>query len=269
MLTLMVTGCVSPLSKLTRRSTVTLGSTTAELRAEPDGDADEARVRASVQRVAPRLDRWGPLDQPIIINIVPSHEALVRTVGADYDWLRAWAQFDSLILQAPRTWALNDTDLDELVLHELTHCVLFQRSGTASTWADRRIPLWFREGMATVTADQGLRYPSLEDLADWVTTNAEIDVFQDAERLSKASQAQVYGLAFHAMRFLLKRTGDARVLSLMKTMKGGADFDAAFTAVTGTPPRKFEADFLTFLRLRGFRGFGLKVRPAHPPLQTP
>jgi hypothetical protein len=44
-------------------------------------------------------------------------------------------------------------------------------------------------------------------------------------------------------------------------MQQGDDFEGAFTRASGTTPKRFEADFLNSLRLRGFRGFGLKVRP--------
>src|SRR6185295_2154512 len=50
-------------------------------------------------------------------------------------------------------------DVDELMLHELTHCVMYQRSASAADWSRKRIPLWFREGMASVTASQSYRWP--------------------------------------------------------------------------------------------------------------
>ena len=42
--------------------------------------------------------------------------------------------------------------LNELLTHELTHCVMYQRAGTDLNWSLKGIPLWFREGMASVTA---------------------------------------------------------------------------------------------------------------------
>ena len=46
----------------------------------------------------------------------------------------------------------------------------------------------------------------------------------------------------------------------------GDDFEGAFTRASGTTPKRFEADFLNYLRFRGFRGFGLKVRPRARPV---
>jgi hypothetical protein len=258
--------CVTPLSSLTRVTSVTAGAQRFELRSEPGATEDELRLRRAIERAVPRLERWGGLRAPVTVRVAPTHDALERAVGrSGYDWLRAWAQYDDLIVQSPGSWAGTDRDVDELVVHELAHCLLFQRAGTKETWASKRIPLWFREGMATVTAEQGLRFPSLEDLADWLLRSGELDVFAEAEALSQTAYGQVYGLAFHAMRFLLRRYGDGAVTRTMEVMGAGGAFEAAFEQAVGLAPRRFEADFLNYVRLRGFRGFGLKVKPRVEP----
>lgn len=260
-------GCVTPLSSLTRVSTVSTTSARFELKTEPTATEDEARVRGALERSVAKLERWGSLAVAVTVRIAPTHLELERAVGRrGYDWLRAWSRYDDLIVQSPGSWAGTDRDVDELIVHELTHCLLFQRSGTSKNWDTKQIPLWFREGMATVTADQGLRFPSLEDLADWLQRNPELDVFGDAEHLSKEAYGQIYGTSFHAMRFLLKRLGDKAIVDMMAAMQQGDDFEGAFTRASGTTPKRFEADFLNYLRFRGFRGFGLKVRPRARPV---
>ena len=259
-------GCVTPLSSLTRVSTVSTTSARFELKTDPTATEDEARVRGALERSVAKLERWGSLAVAVTVRIAPTHLELERAVGRrGYDWLRAWSRYDDLIVQSPGSWAGTDRDVDELIVHELTHCLLFQRSGTSKNWDTKQIPLWFREGMATVTADQGLRFPSLEDLADWLQRNPELDVFGDAEHLSKEAYGQIYGTSFHAMRFLLKRLGDKAIVDMMAAMQQGDDFEGAFTRASGTTPKRFEADFLNDLRFRGFRGFGLKVRPRLKP----
>ncbi|MBL8922490.1 MAG: hypothetical protein JNJ54_26805 [Myxococcaceae bacterium] len=255
-------GCITPLASLTRVTSVTAGAQRFELKSEPAATEDELRLRRSIERAAPKLDRWGGLAAPVTVRIAPTHADLERAVGRHgYDWLRAWAQYDDLIIQSPGSWAGTDRDVDELVVHELTHCLMFQRSGTKQTWASKGIPLWFREGMAAVTAEQGLRFPSLEDLADWLLRNSELDVFAEAEALSQTAYGQIYGLAFHAVRFLLRRYGDGAVTKTMEAMGRGSGFDRAFETSVGLAPRRFEADFLNYVRLRGFRGFGLELKP--------
>lgn len=269
-LIVVASGCAGPLASLTRSTSAAVGAVRVELRSEPGASVDERRVRSAIERVASRLDRWGGLEVPVTLHVTPTHDALERAVGRrGFDWLRAWAKYDELYFQAPSTWAPNDGQVEELVLHELTHCLLFQRSGTARDWTTKDIPLWFREGMALVTAEQGVGLPSLEDLADWVIANPELDVFKDADRLSRAAFSSVYGLSFHAVKFLLRRHGDALVLEVMRGLRQGQPFDEAFSKVAKTTPRRFEADFLNFLRFRGFRGFGLKVRPGGPRLVPP
>jgi hypothetical protein len=259
-------GCVAPLSSLTRVTTIATRSAHLTLKSAPEAIKDEARVRDALGRSVAKLERWGSLAVDVTVHIAPTHSALERAVGRQgYDWLRAWARYDELIIQSPSSWAGSDRDVDELVVHELTHCLLFQRSGNSKTWESKQIPFWFREGLATVTADQGLRYPSLEDLADWIQSNSGLDVFGDAERLSRKAYAQIYGTSFHAMRFLLKRVGDRAIVEMMAAMRQGENFEGAFARATGTTQRRFEVDFLNYLRFRGFRGFGLKVTTPRPP----
>jgi hypothetical protein len=72
------------------------------------------------------------------------------------------------------------------------------------------------------------------------------------------------------MRFLLRRLGDPAVTGTMLAMKAGLSFEAAFERATGATARPFQTDFLTFLKLRGFRGFGLKrTRPRQLPVLPP
>jgi hypothetical protein len=266
-----LTGCVTPLASLTRSTLVSPGASRFELKSLPTATEDEARVRSALERITPQLERWGGLPVAVTVRIAPTHDELERAVSRrGYDWLRAWARYDDLIIQSPGTWAGTDRDVDELMLHELTHCALFQHSGTARDWASKQIPLWFREGMATVTADQGRSFPSLEDLAGWLDRHTQLDVFADAEKLSREAYGPIYGLSFHAMRFLLRRLGDPAVTGTMLAMKAGLSFEAAFERATGATARQFQTDFLTFLKLRGFRGFGLKrTRPRQLPVLPP
>ena len=63
---------------------------------------------------------------------------------------------------------LHPGQVAELLTHELTHCLMYQRSATADSWPYKGIPLWFREGMASVTAHQGYRRPHDEDIARYL-----------------------------------------------------------------------------------------------------
>jgi hypothetical protein len=229
-----------------------LGRSRFELRSNGEQPDDVKRLKAALAAAEPQLGMWGGLETPVTVYVMRDHDDLevaVRRIG--YGWLRAWARYDDVLVQAPSTWGARDAELVELLLHELTHCVLFQRSGTRDDWHRRDIPLWFREGMAVWTAKQGRLYPSLGDIATWRRRNPGRDVFRDGERLSVEFYAQVYGYSLHAFSFFLRRFGEERVVELLAAMKAGARFAEAFAATTGLTTRQFERDFEAFLNERG------------------
>ncbi len=271
-----LTGCAAPLASLTHSEPVATSLGQFELRAEPGNDAELARLKLGVERATPTLLQWGPLESPVAVYLVPDHSTLEKAVRrSGFDWLRAWAMYDQVLFQAPSTWTehgANEAEVNELVLHELTHCVLFQRSGTPKTWASRGIPLWFREGMATWTAKQGYRFPTLEELAMEMAGHTERDLINDGEALSRTEQRLVYGAAHHAFTFLIRRYSLAGAIKVMDAMKAGALFDDAFQLALGIPPKAFVREFTFYVRARGFRGHGgrhFKAPPELSPVPLP
>jgi len=122
-----------------------------ELRSDGQHPADAARIEAAVKAAHEGLAKWGGVPEPVTIYLVGTHRDLERAVGlSGYDWLRAWTRRDNIIFQAPSTWDASDEALNQLMLHELTHSILFQRSGGATSWLIKNIPLWFREGQGIV-----------------------------------------------------------------------------------------------------------------------
>lgn len=254
------TGC-SPLSRLIVSRPV---SDRYELRSDGLHGADVARVEAAVKAAHEGLARWGGLPEPLTIYLVGTHTDLERAVGrSGYDWLRAWTRRDNVIFQAPSTWNASDEALKKLVLHELTHAVLFQRSGGAQSWAGKGIPLWFREGMAVANAGQQGQYPSLEDTTLWLSKNPALDAFANGEELSKNQSSEVYGFALHAFEYLEERVGHEKVRALIDAIHDAADFTAAFEPTLGLSLPQFQSEFLTFLQRRTFRD-ARRLRPFGP-----
>ena len=185
-----------------------------------------------------------------------------------YGWLRAWARYDEVFVQSPRTWSLlgaGQRELDELMLHELTHCLMYQLAATPTGWARKRIPLWFREGMASYTAGQGGRWPSLEELARHLEKRPEDDLLRQADALYQDESDTVYGAAHQAFSFLVKRYGEQKVRELLWAMKRGPAFEPAFEAVVGVSEQAFLDDFTRYVRLRGFRPGRLERSAAPAP----
>lgn len=265
---LAVTGCVSPLASLTHDRPLFVDRQQYLLRSREDAGKDVDRTAEALEAATPRLDVWGGLLAPVTVHVLPDHEALEQAVRRPgFDWLRAWARYDDVMLQAPSTWAPTQDPLVELLTHELTHCLMFQHSADGDSWNGRRIPLWFREGMAIWTARQGSKYPTLEDTATWLKQHPDLEPFRDGDALSQDFSGPVYGLAHHAFAFLVKRYGEKSVKALMAAMKGGQRFPEAFRTTVGLDPRLFQQDFETYLRLKGFRDWARPVGRAPKRLQ--
>jgi len=224
--------------------------------ARGDG-ASVSQVKDALIAAAPHLARWGKLRDPVRILLLPSHALLEEAVNRyGYPWLRAWAQYNVLYLESPRSWAPLPPDqgeLDETVLHEVTHCLMYQRAATVTSWRRKEIPLWFREGMASVTAAQGYRWPSLDDLARAYAERPDCDPLHDPDELYRDEKDLVYGAAHHAFRFLVWRYGDGAVNAALDEMARGSRFGEAFTAAVGLTPEAFVSDFQRYVRWGGYR----------------
>ncbi|TSC31840.1 hypothetical protein [Corallococcus sp. Z5C101001] len=227
-------------------------------------------VRIAVERASPRLSRWGTFHEPVTLVLHPNHAALERAANRPgYDFLRAWARYEQVEVQSPRTWTrggANQKQVDELLLHELTHSLMWQSSATVSDWTRKGIPLWFSEGMASYTAGQGYRVPSLEDLSRFLHDFPQEDPLARAEALYETQNATVYGAAYHAFTFLMERYGEARVRGILTAMRLGQDFTGGFQTSIGLPVDAFLRDFRRYVYLRGFKGGRLTLPPLRPRL---
>jgi len=262
--------------------TIVVGESTVRLEYQARDAGAARRVAEALVQALPCAERWGRLRVPVTVVLHPSHGALEEAVHRDgFAWLRAWARFDTIDLQSPRTWNLifppTLAEIEELLAHELTHCVMYQRAGSASSWPYKGIPLWFREGMASVTAGQGYKRGGPEPL--WAFYARQTpgggggglsggsggsarpgrvprggDPISDPEPLYQEEADLVYGAAHHAFQFLLDRYGAERVQRLLAEMGEGHGFETAFRAAIGIPAEAFEAEFRRFLAWRGWVG---------------
>jgi hypothetical protein len=243
----------------------------------PEDAASAGRVRLALEEAVPRIERWGGLRHPVTVTIHPSHEALEAAVRRQgYDWLRAWARFQTIDLQSPRTWSFfgpSQRKLAELLTHELTHCVMYQLAGDELSWMFKDIPRWFSEGIASVTAGQGYRYGGVESLFDFyqeklpgsgdgVPERARAaaavavlpgDPIVDPDPIYQDQSHVVYGAAHHAAEFLVARYGEARVLEVIRLMGTGLRFPAAFRDAIGITDVEFASDFRRYVVWQGWR----------------
>lgn len=253
-----------------RVEVVAVGGATVRLEYQPQDERAARRVAAALARAVPCAEQWGPLLAPVTVVLRPSHEALEAAVQRQgHPWLRGWARYDTIELQSPRTWNRfflpSAAEVEELLAHELTHCVMYQQAGSAWSWPGLEIPLWFREGMASVTAGQGHRRPRLAELrAFWTRpldgaaggaagsagaagAGAAGDPIADPEPLYQAQPELVYGAAHLAFQFLLDRYGADRVRQVLAGMREGHTFPAAFRRAIGLSAAEFEGEFRRYV----------------------
>jgi hypothetical protein len=215
---------------------------------QPADAAEARRLRRQLLSVAPKLSRWGKFRQGVSIQVQPDHAAFelaVRRRG--YPWLRAWAVEDRIELESPRD--LDDAQLQELLTHELTHSLMLQLMAHGDEWSAASPPLWFREGMASVTAGQGYRRMSAGELQRFRALHPDANLLEPRPELYRTEREAVYAAAHLAFQRLLDLIGDEGVRAILWRMREGDDFPQAFTRATGRQLRAFENDALALPQL--------------------
>ena len=220
---------------------------------QPD-NVEVGRIGSGLLAAGPRLARWGTFRQGVWIRVYPDHDSLEFALDRHgYPWLRAWAFGDQVLLQSPRSWdslssAALDEELSELLAHELTHSLMYQlmEAPDGPAWtADAPMeepPLWFREGMASVTAGQGHRRLSGEDLGRFIAAHPDTDLLHPTAEQVRVEKEAVYGAAHRAFDLLVKVAGDQAVRDVLRGVREGARFSDAFKAATGHHLRDFERE---------------------------
>jgi hypothetical protein len=213
------------------------------------GDSgDAARIVGKLLAAGPHLSRWGNFRHRVSIRLLADHAALENRIGLHgYPWLRAWAFGEQILLQSPRSWsdaATSDDELAELLVHELTHALMYQLIQPSEGGFPQEPPLWFREGMASVTAGQGHRRLDVEALRKWRRSHLSTDLLHPSAELYRTERDAVYSAAHYAFDRLVTVTGDRAIRALLRSVGSGASFEDAFAAATGQSLAAFEADAL-------------------------
>ena len=232
-------------------ATVTLGELPRSLK---QGDAEI--ILGAVQHAldSPRLKTFGGLRKTIRLDVI--EKATDPRMGGTPEWAAGFAVSSTQVyllspyigavgFGRPRNWA-------EIALHEIAHAQQAQWSGTAA------VPRWFKEGYAMYVADEEDSV-SLEDISWWAISKgdgaplsyafkpgARRPILRGAERADHAGMD--YGLSYQGVKLMVAVKGVGAVSSLLRAMKDGLTFDAAFKQAIGLELKDFEALLLEQLR---------------------
>ena len=139
-------------------------------------------------------------------------------------------------------------DLRHVVVHELTHAVMFDYlyGGSAASLIARQsfysVPTWFAEGLA--------EYFSLgiEPNAEMFLRDGIVEGYLPPLALS--SGYIVYKQGQSALSYLVDRYGEDRLRDILRRIRQNRSFDRAFQASVGMPVGKFDEQWRTWLRKR-------------------
>ncbi|MCB9638720.1 MAG: hypothetical protein H6727_07415 [Myxococcales bacterium] len=191
--------------------------------------------------------RWSTLESPLHMRLFPTHRSLEEAIQLKLSWVRAWARYDSVWLQSPRTWKRKffQWPLTELLTHELNHVAMFQLCCSRKNWEKRYIPLWFREGMASVTARQEYLRLSIERLRSFFATVHGKSVWRNLESVDalRFYQNELYSLGHWMFLDLQDRLKVEGVRKILLGMRGGLSFQKSFQKQVGMSVPAFLQDF--------------------------
>ena len=187
-------------------------------------------IQESVVDGLRRAGRWGSLQSPLTITIYPDHGALEHALHkTGYDWLKAWATDRRIYLQSPRSWPVAfRRNVKDLMAHEITHVIHYQTAGMAAGRSGRSDPFWFREGLASCTAEQGYRRYGKRQLWKKIGEDRSFDPMAPSPSDIRDRQKLAYSAAHHLVAYLIDRFGDQPIRDLLASLSRGGSFTAAF-----------------------------------------
>jgi|GEM_PF-2942018 len=201
-------------------------------------DSEEAEMVSLAARDAlPKVGQWGDFRDKLTIRIHPTHGDMEKQIHRHgYPWLRGWARYETIDLQSPRTWGGDglQTRINKMMMHEMTHVVMYQNGGKRHNWYRKDFPLWFREGMASVTAGQADQRGPREDIKKYYIRGAlDGDPVSDGDTMVKEHPKVVYLTAHWLFADMLEEFGKDKIISIISRVREGQPFGTAWRSVFG------------------------------------
>jgi hypothetical protein len=182
--------------------------------------ADAARVRAVV-----RLVGFDSAGEPIRVVLAPEDSDVAKETPAS---IAGFATSDEVVLFPGRTTSYPHESLEEVLQHEVAHVLIWRAAG------HRPVPRWFHEGVArlaerTWSLGERTRY-AYEIGAGPAVPPRELDALF---RGGGGDVERAYSLSALFVQDLVERHGGDVPARVLRAMRDGADFEAAFASATG------------------------------------
>lgn len=191
----------------------------------------EGRRLADVVRLI-GLRNPGP---PIHIELASDTSDWARSVPK---WTAGFARQDSVVIFPSRSPTYPDNTLDDVVLHEVAHALIWRAS------SGRPIPRWFNEGLA-MAAERGWKLRDQTQLFIQLVSGTRLSL-HELDRLfegGQTDQTRAYLLSRALVQNLLTKHGDAVGARILEQVRMGASFETAFRDVAGQSTAAAETEF--------------------------
>ncbi len=205
-----------------------------DLRTDPTLDpAVRAVLERQLDGIAATLARWGKFSRPVHLTTTDDRNNL--SVDQSQPWhnsLRGVATLDSVVILQPKLWVgvYAPNSLEELLLHELAHVLLFQRASADDAKTMPYFPTWFREGMATLVAEGSPDARWRRELG----AHPQLDLLADADEELVAQHGDaVYRHAAILFALWMDLFGSSGLATLCRAMRKGHSFAAAHLKASG------------------------------------
>jgi len=191
-----------------------------------------------------RFDYWS-WEKRARIFIYSSRPAYVKDRGRS-EWSVASVHVAKKFI---RTYYFAEDFFDAILPHELTHIILREYIGL-----NRRLPLWFEEGVACANEDGCyLKYLLVLKSSLHKGDYTPVAKLQSMKRQDPEFNEYFYPMAASLVIFLLEEYGRDDFLRLLRNLRDGSSFYKALDeAYRMKSPQELDERFLTFLGSKSY-----------------
>ena len=186
-----------------------------------EGPADDAIARRAVEYLESAYSRVG---SALAVHPTNTITVVLYTLQQFHDITRApaWAGgiYDGQIRVAVKDALSQPEELERVLVHEFVHALVAQVGG-------RSVPFWLNEGLATAQEPGGKEWAA-SMLADADGHPALDQLHGSFSKLDPSDVAVAYAQSTLAVQRLLDMRGAAALITLLRDLRMGVRFEAAF-----------------------------------------